>query len=123
MAQTILERIVAAKAVEVATAKRSTGTADLRAQLADAPPIRSFFEPLAESGSISLIAEVKKASPSAGVIRNDFDPVEIAKTYEQFGASCVSVLTDEEFFQGSLKYLKAIRAVVGLPLLRQRLRH
>lgn len=83
--------------------------------------IRDFYGALARPrrGDIGLIAEVKKASPSLGVICPDFDPVRIAQEYEAAGASCLSVLTDEPFFQGSLAYLKAIRATVGLPLLRK----
>jgi indole-3-glycerol phosphate synthase len=85
----------------------------------EAPPVRDFFAPLAEGGRIKLIAEVKKASPSAGVIRADFEPVAIANTYEMHGATCISVLTDEAHFQGSLKYLEQVRAAVALPLLRK----
>jgi indole-3-glycerol phosphate synthase len=116
---TILDKIVATKRAEIDAAKAARTEAELRAQLADAPPVRDFFAPLAADGPIKLIAEVKKASPSAGVIRADFDPVEIAKIYETHGASCISVLTDEPYFQGRLDYLTRIRAAVGLPLLRK----
>ena len=116
---TILDSIVAAKRDEIARAKEAISADSLRLALKDAPPIRDFFAPLAADGSIKLIAEVKKASPSKGVIRSDFDPVEIARIYEEFGASCISVLTDEPFFQGHLDYLRQIRAAVNLPLLRK----
>ncbi|MEM8946119.1 MAG: indole-3-glycerol phosphate synthase TrpC [Planctomycetota bacterium] len=119
MGKTILEQIVITKLEEVKQAKLRVSEAELRAQLADAPTVRSFFEPLAAVGPIKLIAEVKKASPSAGLIRADFDPVAIAKTYEAHGASCVSVLTDEQYFQGSLDYLAQVRQAIDLPVLRK----
>ena len=93
----------------------------LRAEVAQFGPRRDFVGSLLtpRKGNLGLIAEVKKASPSKGVIRKDFDPVSIAKTYEAAGASCLSVLTDQEFFQGSLDYLSAIRKAVAIPLLRK----
>ncbi len=116
---TILDKIVATKREEIARAKATTPLADLEASLDVAPPARDFFAALMEPSEISLIAEVKKASPSKGVIRDDFHPVEIATTYEKHGAACISVLTDEQYFQGSLDYLKAVRAAVAIPVLRK----
>jgi indole-3-glycerol phosphate synthase len=81
--------------------------------------VRDFLAALSGGGPIKLIAEVKKASPSQGVIRADFAPVEIARLYQQHGASCISVLTDRPYFQGCLEYLSAIRREVELPLLRK----
>jgi indole-3-glycerol phosphate synthase len=92
---------------------------ELRRRLTAAPPVRDFLAALARPGAIRLIAEVKKASPSKGVIRADFDPVAIARTYQQHGAACLSVLTDEQYFQGSLDYLRQVREAVGLPVLRK----
>ena len=119
---TILDTIVEEKQREVARLpQRSLSGADLKAALEARGGWRDFAgaprKP--KSGQVALIAEVKKASPSAGVIRPDFDPVRIAREYEAAGASCLSVLTDQKFFQGSLEYLKPIRGAVGLPLLRK----
>jgi len=116
---TILDKIVARKRDEIAQAKASSPAAEMAAQLKDVPPARDFFAALAADGPIKLIAEVKKASPSKGIIRADFDPVQIARAYERAGATCLSVLTDEHFFQGSLEYLRQIRSAVNLPLLRK----
>lgn len=119
MSATILEKIVATKHREIAAARAEVADSELRAKIFDAPPVRDFFAPLAQTGPIKLIAEVKKASPSAGIIRDDFDPVAIAKIYEAHGASCLSVLTDASYFQGSLDYLRAVRSAVGIPVLRK----
>jgi len=115
----ILDRIVETKRREIAEAKACVPIARLRQAIAAAPPVRSFFAPLAMPGDVKLIAEIKKASPSKGVLRADFRPVEIAQTYEAHGASCLSVLTDEQYFQGSLSILREVRAAVGLPVLRK----
>jgi len=119
---TILDTIVEEKWREVGSLpQRTISAADLKAALAERGDRRDFLAALRapSRGPVSLIAEVKKASPSAGVIRLDFDPVGIAQQYEAGGASCLSVLTDKRFFQGSLEYLKQIRAAVRLPLLRK----
>ncbi|MGD0259799.1 MAG: indole-3-glycerol phosphate synthase TrpC [Verrucomicrobiota bacterium] len=119
---TILDTIVQEKKREVARLpQRSLSVADLKAALIARGGRRDFAGALREPkrGPIALIAEVKKASPSAGVIRADFEPVRIAREYEAAGASCLSVLTDGKFFQGSLKHLKQIRGAVKLPLLRK----
>lgn len=115
----ILDKIVAAKRIEIAAAKEAVPLAELRARLNGAPPLRDFFAALAAEGPLKLIAEVKRASPSKGIIRENFNPVEIAQTYQRHGATCLSVLTDEQFFQGSLAYLQAIRAATTIPLLRK----
>jgi indole-3-glycerol phosphate synthase len=116
---TILDKIVATKHREIAAARRDCPETALRAALATAPPPRDFAAALSRRGPIRLIAEVKKASPSAGQIRADFDPPAIARTYQQHGAACVSVLTDATYFQGSLDDLRAVRAAVDLPVLRK----
>jgi len=118
---TILDRIVATKETEVAAAKARAPLADWKDALGDMPPTRDFVTALRRGGEgpIRVIAEVKKASPSKGVIRADFDPVAIARAYQAGGASAISVLTDEQYFQGHLDYLEAVRAAVDLPLLRK----
>jgi len=116
---TILDRIIATKKREIEEARRVRPLEAVRAAAAAAAPTRNFFQALAAEGPIKLIAEVKKASPSKGLIRPDFDPVTIASAYAQAGATCLSVLTDESYFQGHLDYLRAIRAAVSLPLLRK----
>lgn len=118
----ILDTIVEQKRREVAALpERVLAAGDLRDAVLERGERRDFMAALRTPrvGSIGLIAEVKKASPSAGVIRADFDPVRIAQQYEAGGASCLSVLTDEKFFQGSLEYLRQIREAVRLPLLRK----
>jgi len=119
MAATILDKIVATKRREIDQARENVTPKQLRSQLAASPPPRDFFKALAASGPIRLIAEVKKASPSAGLIRQDFDPVAIAQTYAAHGAACISVLTDESYFQGKLEYLRTVRAAVEIPVLRK----
>ena len=116
---TILDRIVDTKWMEIAAARVRVPEGELDRLAAGLPPARDFAGALARPGGVRVIAEVKKASPSAGVIRPDFDPVAVAAAYERHGAACVSVLTDAEYFRGSLDHLAAVRAAVGLPLLRK----
>jgi len=116
---TILDKIVAVKREEIARAKAATPEDALREQVAAAPAPRDFYAALAVPEEIGLIAEVKKASPSKGVIRADFHPVEIAQTYQSHGAACISVLTDRPHFQGRLEYLTQVREAVDLPVLRK----
>ena len=118
----ILDKIVEQKKHEVAQLPaRTIAAGDLRDAMLGRDEQRDFLAALRQPrmGDVALIAEVKKASPSAGEICKDFDPVRIAKAYEAAGASCLSVLTDEKFFQGSLDYLRQIRKAVKLPLLRK----
>lgn len=119
---TILDTILARKHAEVAERAARLPLADLQARLTSAPPVRGFADALATriaSGQPGVIAEVKKASPSKGVIRADFDPAAIARSYAAAGAACLSVLTDIDFFQGSDTYLQQARAACGLPVLRK----
>ncbi|MEH1900434.1 MAG: indole-3-glycerol phosphate synthase TrpC [Nostoc sp.] len=114
----ILEEIVLHKRQEVAQMQQELPLASLQKQLNPAPTVRNFLTALQENpNQPSLIAEVKKASPSRGIIRADFDPIAVAQAYEQGGAACLSVLTDQKFFQGSFDNLRNVRQQVALPLL------
>lgn len=115
----ILDDIIAYKRQEVSWSRERMPLADVIAMARDMEPVRGFGRALSAGGGIRLIAEVKKASPSKGVIREDFDPLEIARIYEDSGAACISVLTDRRFFQGSLDYISLIRPAVAIPLLRK----
>lgn len=115
----ILSEICETKRGEIAAARNQTSEAELQDRLTDMDPPRDFIAALQATSGIGLIAEVKKASPSAGLIRKDFDPVEIARTYETAGAACISCLTDEPYFQGKLEYLTAIRQNVSIPVMRK----
>ncbi len=116
---TILDRIVETKRREIESARKTVTEAELERRVAALPPTRDFTAAVGAPGEIRVIAEVKKASPSAGIIRADFDPVAIARTYKAHGAAAISVLTDVEYFQGSLDYLTAVKQAVTCPVLRK----
>src|SRR6187549_2903423 len=118
----ILDTILARKVEEVEQRSRTRSLADLRAMVDGQSPTRGFVAAIQrrlDAGEAAVIAEVKKASPSKGVIRKDFDPAAIARSYEAGGAACLSVLTDIDFFQGSDAYLEAARGACTLPVLRK----
>lgn len=116
---TILDKILARTRVTIEADRSLRADHELEAAIADCPPCRDFHAALAAGEQVQLIAEVKRASPSAGLIRQDFDPAAIARAYREGGAACISVLTDQPFFQGSLDYLRSVRSAVNLPLLRK----
>ena len=116
----ILDKILSDKRPRIEDCKESIPTAEMERMALSAPPPKDFEQALRICGrDIAIIAEVKKASPSKGLIRPDFHPVDIARAYQESGAAASSVLTDEKYFQGSLDYLKEIRAAVDMPLLRK----
>jgi indole-3-glycerol phosphate synthase len=118
----LLDKIIAAKKGEVKRNKEVLPLKEIQRLIPDLPPTRDFKAAISQSEKkrgvhFKIIAEIKKASPSKGILREDFNPVEIAKIYEKNGASAISVVTEEKFFLGSLNYLKAVRGVTKLPLL------
>lgn len=118
----ILKKILQRKHEEIAERSQKTGLQQLKQQAQAASPTRGFINAIAakiKQGKPGIIAEIKKASPSKGVIRENFDPVAIAKNYEQHGAACLSILTDRDFFQGHEDYLQQARAATRLPVIRK----
>ena len=116
---TILDRILVQKRLDIGVARDRVTIEQLLRQCDRVSAPRGFLNALRTAQAPALIAEVKKASPSAGLIRADFDPVAIARHYERAGAACLSVLTDEQFFQGHLDYLRDIRSIVRIPVMRK----
>ncbi|MCK4754443.1 MAG: indole-3-glycerol-phosphate synthase, partial [Calditrichia bacterium] len=116
---TILDKIVAQKRTEIAEQKKNKSLDSLKQRLAVLEPNRSLRKIMDSETGFHFICEIKKASPSKGLIQPDFDPVRYARAYEQGGASAISVLTDQQFFQGNLDYLKLVKQTVKLPVLRK----
>jgi indole-3-glycerol phosphate synthase len=117
----ILDQIIADKRQEVKRRQSQASLEQLKEQVRTMPKCRNFFQAVTKPNvrGVNVIAEIKKDSPSAGLIREDFDPVAIAQTYQKCGADAISVLTDEKYFQGRLEYIDAIKQVVDLPILRK----
>ncbi len=117
----ILDQIVADKRLEVRDRKAQVSLEQLKEQIVGKPRCRNFFKAVTKPNrrGLNVIAEVKKASPSAGLIREDFDPVTIARTYERCGADAISVLSDEKYFQGKLEYVEQVKQAVDVPVLRK----
>jgi indole-3-glycerol phosphate synthase len=118
----ILDKILATKREEIRLTSSFRPLEDLRREAAIAPPVRNFEQAIRDkiaNGGSAVIAEIKKASPSKGIIREQFDPITIAQSYEQHGAACLSVLTDRDYFMGAAEYLVAARSATQLPVLRK----
>ena len=117
----VLDKIIESKQKEVARLKEQTSLDDLKSQAASLGKCRNFYKAVTKHNKrgLNVIAEVKKASPSAGLIREEFDPIEIARIYQSCGADAISVLTDEKYFQGKLEYIDMIKQAVKLPVLRK----
>ncbi|TBR17148.1 indole-3-glycerol-phosphate synthase, partial [bacterium] len=115
----VLKEIVAKKKEKIALAKQTLPVDEIKAKIPSLSAPRPFFEAISRKSEISLIAELKKASPSRGIIREDFSHVGIAKTYQEAGAQALSVLTEEDFFMGNLNFINEIKNIVNLPVLRK----
>ncbi|MBC8218541.1 MAG: indole-3-glycerol phosphate synthase TrpC, partial [Planctomycetes bacterium] len=117
----MLDKIIADKRLEIEERRSQTSLEELKEQIRSLPRCRNFYKAVTKPNrrGINVIAEVKKASPSAGLIREDFDPVAIAQIYERCGADAISVLTDEKYFQGRLEYIGQIKQAVDLPVMRK----
>lgn len=115
----VLDKILERKRQEVERRQLVLPLLELKRRVRDLPPARSFLAPSKDTSKTQIIAEIKKASPSAGIIRSEFDPIEIAQSYYTGGAAAISVLTEEDFFQGSIHYLRQVKEAIPLPVLRK----